>query len=37
VLRHLRGSKIKTPIMILSGSSEIDSKVKTFGGGRTTT
>ena len=33
VLRVLRNSKINTPIMILSGSSEIDTKVKTFGGG----
>jgi two-component system cell cycle response regulator CtrA len=33
VLRQLRNSKINTPIMILSGTSEIDTKVKTFGGG----
>ena len=33
VLRHLRGARIATPIMILSGSTEIDTKVKTFGGG----
>ncbi len=33
VLRQLRVSKINTPIMILSGSTEIDTKVKTFGGG----
>ncbi len=33
VLRQLRVSKINTPIMILSGTSEIDTKVKTFGGG----
>ncbi len=33
VLRQLRVSRINTPIMILSGSSEIDTKVKTFGGG----
>ena len=33
VLRTLRVAKINTPIMILSGSSEIDTKVKTFPGG----
>src|SRR6202161_113692 len=33
VLRTLRVGKINTPIMILSGSSEIDTKVKTFTGG----
>jgi two-component system cell cycle response regulator CtrA len=33
VLRQLRNSKINTPVMILSGTSEIDTKVKTFGGG----
>jgi two-component system cell cycle response regulator CtrA len=33
VLRQLRVGKINTPIMILSGSTEIDTKVKTFGGG----
>jgi two-component system cell cycle response regulator CtrA len=33
VLRTLRVGKINTPIMILSGSSEIDMKVKTLGGG----
>ena len=33
VLRTLRNAKINTPIMILSGSSEIDTKVKTLGGG----
>ena len=33
VLRTLRVAKITTPIMILSGSSEIDTKVKTFAGG----
>jgi two-component system cell cycle response regulator CtrA len=33
VLRNLRVGKINTPIMILSGSSEIDTKVKTFSGG----
>src|SRR3989338_5266017 len=33
VLRTLLVAKINTPIMILSGSSEIDTKVKTFAGG----
>jgi two-component system cell cycle response regulator CtrA len=33
VLRTLRVGKINTPIMILSGTSEIDTKVKTFGSG----
>ena len=33
VLRQLRVSKINTPIMILSGTAEIDTKVKTLGGG----
>ena len=33
VLRTLRNAKINTPIMILSGSAEIDTKVKTLGGG----
>ena len=33
VLRTLRVGKINTPIMILSGSSEIDTKVKSLGGG----
>jgi two-component system cell cycle response regulator CtrA len=33
VLRTLRVAKINTPIMILSGTSEIDTKVKTFGNG----
>ena len=33
VLRTLRVAKINTPIMILSGSAEIDTKVKTFAGG----
>lgn len=33
VLRTLRVAKINTPIMILSGSVEIDTKVKTFSGG----
>jgi two-component system, cell cycle response regulator CtrA len=30
VLRTLRNAKVNTPIMILSGSSEIETKVKTF-------
>ena len=33
VLRTLRGARIETPIMILSGSSEIETKVRTLGGG----
>jgi two-component system cell cycle response regulator CtrA len=33
VLRQLRVAKINTPIMILSGTAEIDTKVKSFGGG----
>ena len=33
VLRTLRVGKINTPVMILSGTSEIDTKVKTLGGG----
>ena len=33
VLRTLRVGKINTPIMILSGTSEIETKVKTLGGG----
>jgi two-component system cell cycle response regulator CtrA len=33
VLRTLRVARIDTPIMILSGSTEIDTKVKTLGGG----
>ena len=33
VLRTLRVGKINTPIMILSGTAEIDTKVKSFGGG----
>ena len=33
VLRTLRVAKINTPVMILSGTSEIDTKVKTFGSG----
>jgi len=33
VLRALRVGKVNTPVMILSGSSEIDTKVKTLAGG----
>jgi two-component system, cell cycle response regulator CtrA len=33
VLHKLRLAKINTPIMILSGTAEIDTKVKSFGGG----
>src|ERR1700692_1807427 len=33
VLRTLRVGKVNTPIMILSGTSEIDTKVKTLGRG----
>src|ERR671912_746392 len=33
VLRQLRVGKINTPIMILSGTAEIETKVKTFSGG----
>lgn len=33
VLRQLRVGKVNTPVMILSGSTEIETKVKTFGGG----
>jgi two-component system, cell cycle response regulator CtrA len=33
VLRTLRVARINTPIMILSGTAEIDTKVKTLGGG----
>ena len=33
VLRNLRSGKIDTPVMILTGSSEIETKVKTFSGG----
>jgi two-component system cell cycle response regulator CtrA len=33
VLRTLRVGKINTPIMFLSGSAEIETKVKTFAGG----
>jgi two-component system cell cycle response regulator CtrA len=33
VLRQLRVARIDTPVMILSGTTEIDTKVKSFGGG----
>ena len=33
MLRTLRGGKVNTPVMILSGTCEIDTKVKTLGGG----
>jgi two-component system cell cycle response regulator CtrA len=33
VLHKLRLGKINTPVMILSGTAEIDMKVKAFGGG----
>src|SRR5215467_2971830 len=33
VLRALRLAQVSTPIMILSGSAEIDTKVKTFSRG----
>ncbi|MCF6443229.1 response regulator transcription factor CtrA [Nereida sp. MMG025] len=33
VLRQLRLSKIETPILILSGSAEVDDKIKGFGFG----
>jgi len=33
VLRQLRVGKVNTPVMILSGTSEIETKVKTLGGG----
>jgi two-component system cell cycle response regulator CtrA len=33
VLRHLRASRIATPVMIVSGTSEIETKVKSFAGG----
>jgi two-component system cell cycle response regulator CtrA len=33
VLKRLRVAKVNTPVMILSGASEIDTKVKTLGGG----
>ena len=33
VLRQLRVSKFETPILILSGSAEVDAKIKGFGFG----
>ncbi len=33
VLRNLRVGRIETPVMILSGTSEIDTKVKSLSGG----
>jgi two-component system cell cycle response regulator CtrA len=33
VLRTLRAARINTPVMILTGSQEIETKVKTLGGG----
>ena len=33
VLRRLRGSKVETPVLILSGLNEMDSKVRSFGFG----
>ncbi|MEQ8332897.1 response regulator transcription factor CtrA [Nisaea sp.] len=33
VLRRLRGSKVETPILILSGLSELDNKIKGLGFG----
>jgi len=33
VLRTLRMSKVDTPVMILSGSAEVETKVKSLGGG----
>ena len=33
VLRELRRSKVATPVMILSGSAEVEAKVKAFAGG----
>ncbi|MDB5423196.1 MAG: two component transcriptional regulator, winged helix family [Phenylobacterium sp.] len=33
VLRSLRAAGVETPVMILSGASEIDTKVKSFTGG----
>ncbi len=33
VLRQLRVGKVNTPVMILSGTAEIETKVKTLGGG----
>jgi len=33
VLRHLRGSKIQTPVIMLSGTAAVDAKIRTFTGG----
>jgi len=33
VLRHLRGAKIQTPVIMLSGTSAVDAKLRTFTGG----
>jgi two-component system cell cycle response regulator CtrA len=33
VLRHLRGSRIETPVIMLSGTSAVDAKLRTFTGG----
>src|SRR6185369_17538618 len=33
VLRELRRGKVATPVMILSGSAEVEAKVKAFAGG----
>jgi len=33
VLRHLRNSKIETPVIMLSGTATVDAKVRTFTGG----
>ncbi len=33
VLRSLRNARISTPVMILSGNAEIETKVRTLGGG----
>jgi two-component system cell cycle response regulator CtrA len=33
VLRALRNAKVATPVMILTGSAEVETKVRSFGGG----
>jgi two-component system cell cycle response regulator CtrA len=33
VMRHLRQAKVQTPIIMLSGTTAIDAKVRTFTGG----
>jgi len=33
VLRHLRGAKIETPVIMLSGTATVDTKIRTFTGG----